>query len=154
VGPDRIINLAQTIAQTVTSLLDRQSHSNNNYKTKLLNVKATGTITNGVLSNNDLLADAAYIKITGKGYVYLTTKTIHYKIILADKNKDNNSNINIPIILTGNLYSPSYSVDVTELLQSKLFESLIKHNIKNLDDIGKRLHLDKELKKLDKILNF
>ncbi|MBP9721918.1 MAG: AsmA family protein [Gammaproteobacteria bacterium] len=134
VSPDRIINLAKS----ALSLLTKHPSLVNDDKTKLLDMEATGKITQGILYNNDLLADTPLLKATGKGQINIPNHTINYTVFLTDKS--NKANLNIPIVLTGDLFEPNYDVNVAALLNSDLFKSILRKNIKSLP---KNLMLDK-----------
>lgn len=109
--------------------------------TGFADLSATGVITNGVFSNNDLLAQSDLMKVTGKGSADLATQTIDYllTVYLTDRvGREESSGL----VALGNKAIP-YRVKgtFTELEQSAAVGELIKSEIKNvlMDELQKKL---------------
>ncbi len=137
-NPLGIVNLATSI---LTNLIKPAHHNSElQERTKIVDLNATATITNGLLNNNDLLINAPLTKATGTGEINLVSKKINYRFVLADKN--DKTNFNIPILIKGHLDNPHFSLDAVALLNSDLFKSIIKKNV-NIKTINKNLKLDK-----------
>lgn len=133
--PDRIIDIAKS---ALSIFIKKPKDTTATDKTRLFSLNATGVISNGTLSNNDLIAVTPFLKATGQGRIYLPGPTINYRVTLSDNN--NKSNLDVPIILTGNLFEPNYDVDTAALLNSNLFKTILR---KNLKSINNKLLLDK-----------
>lgn len=104
-------------------------------------LNATGVISNGVFTNNDLLAQSDLMKVTGKGTADLATQKIDYllTVYLTDRvGRDKDSGL----VALGNRAIP-YRVKgtFTDLEQSAAIGELIKAEIKNvlMDELQKKL---------------
>ncbi|HHJ20633.1 MAG TPA: AsmA family protein [Gammaproteobacteria bacterium] len=69
--------------------------------TKFSSLTATGTITNGIVNNQDLTITAPVFHITGKGRVNLPEKTINYTLSLSEKLKQGKKQLAIPLQIKG-----------------------------------------------------
>ena len=102
---------------------------------------ASGTLTNGVFKNDDLLAESDLMKVTGKGRVDLVNEQIDYLLTvhLTDRiERDQETGL----VALGNTPIP-YRIrgKFTELEQSAVLEELIKAKAKEvlLDEVQKQL---------------
>ncbi len=106
-------------------------------------IKGTATIKNGLLKNDDLLAESSKVRVVGNGTANLATNALDYTIdarLLKPKEKDKFKGIPLAIKITGTFDEPSYKLDL---------ESMVKAKYK--DKIDKVID-DKVLKKLDEKL--
>jgi len=111
-------------------------------------VRASGPVTDGVFSNDDLFAELPFMQLTGKGSVNLVEATVDYRMnarvfekpefvgedVTADELKDL-SKTRIPIRITGPIADPSVQPDVEKLLQDRAkeeVEDLLKDKLKDL----------------------
>lgn len=121
-------------------------------RTEFSSVSATGNVTNGVLSNQDFLADLPFLRITGRGEVNLVNATINYmmdaKVLdkpelargLTQAEIDDFTSVVIPLKVTGPLSSPSILPDVEGLLRREVEKQIDKKK----DELTNRL-MDKLL---------
>lgn len=69
--------------------------------TKFSSLTATGTMTNGIVSNQDLAITAPVFHTTGKGSMNLPDKTINYTLSLSEKLKPGKKQLAIPLQIKG-----------------------------------------------------
>lgn len=94
-------------------------------KTSFNEVSATYQIRNGTVSSKNILIDGDQIKANGGGTINLPNETINLKILATYTPK---SQWQIPILITGNLFSPTVRPD-TGALTKQLFKSKIQQDI-------------------------
>lgn len=103
--------------------------------TSFANLSASGIITNGVFTNDDLLAESELMKVTGKGTVNLNTEQINYllTIFLArnlerDEEKDlvKMSDTPIPYKVVGTFDKIEQSAAMEEILKAGAVKLLSK----------------------------
>ncbi len=121
-------------------------------RTEFTSITATGTVTDGIFTNNDLLAELPFVRVTGGGEVDLGARELDYSVqarilrepeFMSSASEDEINDFTealIPIRITGPLASPSFSPDIegmfrqeveqaieekTEELKRELFESLL-----------------------------
>ena len=101
--------------------------------TQFSKLTATGTLTNGILNNTDLLAVSPSLKVTGKGQVDLSRAWVNYRLeadvetALREIDTQNSADLRgmtLPIHLQGDLNTlkvPSANaIDISNLLRSAL----------------------------------
>ena len=116
-------------------------------KTKFSSVTATGVVTDGVMQNNDLVADLPFMQLTGKGSVDIPQATVDYNLRARVYKKpealegatqeeiDDLTKTVIPLTITGSLTSPKVRPDVEALLRQRVEEELedkLKDKLKDL----------------------
>ncbi len=116
-------------------------------QTDFSQIKGSGVITNGVLSNKDLEALSPFLRVSGEGNINLVKETLDYtaKIFVVETSKGQGGHdlagleelerkkIGVPVRFTGPLNSPKWQVkwdqvlldSQKEELKSKLEEKLI-----------------------------
>jgi len=101
-------------------------------RTQFSQVRASGPVKNGVFTNNDLLAELPFMRITGKGSVNLVEATLDYQMsakvinnpefvgddITADELKDFTKMV-VPIRVSGSLTAPKIRPDIGKMLQEQ-----------------------------------
>ena len=106
---------------------------------------ASGTLTNGVFVNNDLLAESDLMKVTGKGKVDLVTEQVDYllTVYLTDRiERDQDTglvalgNMSIPYHVKGNFAELQQSASIGELAKAKAEEVLLESLEKQFDSGG------------------
>lgn len=115
-------------------------------RTPFSRVSATGKITNGVMRNDDFVADMPFMRMSGAGTVDLTTSDVNYSLSgrvfdrpeyvegaseteIADLTK-----AVIPLRITGKTYEPKIGVDVEALLTEQVKEDLKNRLLEKLTD--------------------
>jgi AsmA protein len=98
----------------------------NNDKTNFGTLTGTATIKNGVITNNDLFADAPRFATRGTGTINLVSQKIDYTLQTTVKQrtsdqKDDVANlygVALPVIIKGNLENPSIRLDSSALAKA------------------------------------
>ena len=114
------VNLEYQLAQA-KALLDKKTapvkpKSNN---TPFANLTSNYSISNGILKNNDLQITNDHFIAKGSGQLNLPQSTINYEVNILTKN-DDLKGYQIPIRITGVLYSPTIQLDTQNILQQVL----------------------------------
>jgi AsmA protein len=118
-------------------------------RTEFSAVTATGKVTDGIFSNNDLLAELPFMRLTGNGSVDIPAATVNYSLSArvfnkpelktgasADELADFTKAV-IPLKITGPLAAPAIRVDVEALLKKEVEKKVT-------DELMKLLGKDKE----------
>lgn len=119
-------------------------------RTNFSSVTATGVVTDGVMRNDDFVADLTFMQLTGRGDVDIGAGTVDYDLRakvydtpealeLATQEEINDfKKAEIPLEVTGSLTSPKIRPDVEALLLQQV-EDEIKDKIEDkLKDLFKR----------------
>ena len=127
--------------------------NNNNDQTLFSQITGTATLVNGVISNNDLLADASRIRINGKGTADLNTEQLDYKLnakliktaaTAVAPAQFHDTPINMTV--AGTFSKPTYTLDVAALLTDKNKAKIEEFIDKNQEKINKLADkIDKKL---------
>lgn len=122
-------------------------------QTNFSEIKGTATINKGLLQNDDLIANTAKLRSTGKGSVNLNTEGVDYNMFIkmlktaaTATTPEQMHDTPIGIHLGGTLSKPTYTLDVAALLTDKN-----KAKIEHFLDKNK-VKIDKLMDKLDKKL--
>lgn len=116
-------------------------------RTKFTSVTATGVVTDGIMRNDDLVADLPFMQLTGEGDVDLPAGTVDYDLrarvfakpeamrgATAEEIEDLTKTI-IPLEITGPLTAPKVRPDIEELLRQRVEEE-VKDMLKDkLEDL-------------------
>ena len=107
-------------------------------------IKGSAKITNGLVSNKDLYAEASKLRVNGKGTANLVSEkidyTIHAKLLKKAATETQAEKIKgIPIVINigGSLSKPSYTLDLVAMLTEKNKEKINKKKdelLKKLDE--------------------
>lgn len=145
------LQILQTI-RLAKALLDNKAPapSSTEQPTGFASLTASGTLTNGVFKNSDLLAASDLMKITGKGSVDLVREEVDYllTIYLTDRIEREQEtglvelgNMPIPYRIQGSFTELQQSAAMEELVKAKakevLFEALEKQLDTGTDEKGK-----------------
>ena len=107
-------------------------------RTEFTAVRASGTVTDGVFSSDDLLAELPFLRLTGNGSVNLAEGKVDYSMqarVLAQPefidaaNKTELADFSeavIPLRITGPLASPSIRPDIEAMLRAELRRAVEK----------------------------
>jgi AsmA protein len=113
-------------------------------------IKGNAQIRNGVVYNNDLLAQSSKIQINGGGTANLATEALKYKIITkvlkhsaTDTRKEKIKGIPLAIKIGGDFSKPSYTLDIETMVKAKYQDKIDKVINKNKDKLFDKL--DKKL---------
>jgi len=118
-------------------------------RTKFSSVSATGVVTDGIMRNDDLVAELPFMQLTGKGDVDIPAGTVDYSLnarvfrkpeALEDATEEEVEDFTkteIPLKITGPIASPKVSPDVEALLRQRVeeeIEEVLKDKLKGLFD--------------------
>jgi AsmA protein len=105
-------------------------------RTKFSSVTATGVVKEGVMRNEDLLAELPFMRLSGRGDVDLAAATVDYDLTarvlerpealqdVSEEELDDFTEAVIPLKITGPLSSPSVKPDIGKLLQKRVEEEV------------------------------
>lgn len=142
------LQILQTI-RLAKALLDKESltQSATTQPTGFATLTASGKLTNGVFTNNDLLAASDLMKVTGKGYVDFVKEQIDYllTINLTDRiERDKKTglvdlgNTPIPYRVRGDFQELEQSAAIEELLKAQAKDALLNVLQKQLNTGGEK----------------
>lgn len=96
-----------------------------NEQTLFSDISGTATVTNGLIQNNDLVAQSSNLHVDGKGSLNLNSEALDYKVDAKLLNAEaataeaDRVKAAVVINIAGTLSQPSYSIDVESLLTDK-----------------------------------
>lgn len=142
------LQILQTI-RLAKALLDKESLTQNaaTQPTGFATLTASGKLTNGVFSNNDLLAASDLMKVTGKGHVDFVKEQIDYllTINLTDRiERDKETGLvdlgktPIPYRVRGSFQELEQSAAIEELLKAQAKSALLNVLQKQLNKDGEK----------------
>ncbi len=146
----------QKIIDSAKGLLDGGTlpTKNKNDQTVFSIISGTAQIKNGVLSNNDLLAESSKVRVKGKGTVNISNEALKFNVnsrvikrTATDTKAEKIRGIPVIINVGGTLSKPTYQLDIIAMAAEKYKHKIEKEKqklIKKLDD--------KVFKKLDEKL--
>ena len=152
-GAVKGFNLAQVIRETKAKYKGEPlPASDEPVQTDFSEVSGSGTITKGVLSNQDLLAKSPYLRMDGAGSINLVDESLDYtvKAVIVNTEKGQGGEgleelkgVPVPVRLTGPYASPKFSVDwgriLTGIQKAKLEEKVEKEKGKLEDKLQDKL---------------
>ena len=114
-------------------------------RTRFSSVSASGIVTDGVMRNDDLVAELPFMRLNGSGNVDLAAATVNYSLVarvlerpdglqgVTAEELDDFTEAVIPLKITGPVASPSVKPDIEKLvkkqvekeLKEKLFDRLL-----------------------------
>ena len=112
-------------------------------RTEFTSVSATGTVTNGIFENNDLLAELPFLRLTGKGIVDLPASQVNYSVearvfdnpeLMAGISEAELADFTktvVPVKITGPLSAPSFRPDIEAVFRQQV-ESAIEEKKEEL----------------------
>ena len=144
-GVIRGFNLQKMIDNGKALLKGGQSPTENkNDQTIFSVISGTANIKKGLISNNDLYAEASKLRVNGKGTAHLVSERMDYtvnakllKTIATDTQPEKIDGIPVVIKVGGTFSKPSYTLDITAMLTEKNKEKINKKKdelLKKLDE--------------------
>jgi len=119
-------------------------------RTPFTSVTATGVVTDGIMSNDDFVADLPFMQLTGNGDVDLPAGTVDYALrarvfakpevmegATAEEIEDLTKTV-IPLKITGPMTAPKVRPDVEELLRKRVEEEVKEKLQDKLQDLFRR----------------
>lgn len=120
-------------------------------RTEFTSVIASGTVTDGLFRNEDLLAELPFLQVTGKGTVDLVEATMDYGLqarvlerpeFVSGANEAELSDFTqavIPLRITGPLSSPSVRPDIGDMLKAEVKKAVEEKKDELRDRLRQRL---------------
>lgn len=139
--------------QSASALLKRQIPPGHTgpQRTPFNALQASATLDKGVLRNNDLQIETDFLKVHGGGTLEVVTEAVNYRLVAALYKvppPDSRSTggdlaalkaVEVPVIVTGTLASPSVRPDVEALAKGQLRQEVSKRVQKQAEDLKKKL---------------
>lgn len=123
-GAIRGINIAE-LSRKVFAAATTGWESGGAQSTDFSELSGSFTITNGVLTNNDLKMLSPLVRITGKGTVSMPAQTLNYRIepklaatLEGQGGTDDVKGIEVPIIISGPWSNPSFTPDLAAIINN------------------------------------
>jgi len=134
-------NLAQAIRQATG-----QAVSDEPQKTDFAELKGSGVIKQGVVTNNDFYMASPVLRVTGKGKVDLVKEKVNYllttkvvKSLQGQGGPNDLKGVAIPVRISGNLNDPSFMVDLEAALKANAEQKIEEKKQELLDKAGERI---------------
>lgn len=135
------VNLAQMVRAAKSAITQQQNVAE---KTDFAELGGTFTITNGVVSNQDLGMKAPALRLSGAGTVNLPKMWVNYRLLpelvasLKGQGGKDKAGITVPIIVEGPLTKPTYRPDLEGMLKDALTNpEKTKETVKQVEGIVK-----------------
>jgi len=105
-------------------------------RTSFSSVSASGVVTDGVMRNDDLVAELPFMRLSGSGNVDLAAATVNYSLVarvlekpdglegVTDEELADFTEAVIPLKITGPIASPSVKPDIEKLLKKQVEKEL------------------------------
>ncbi len=117
-------------------LLKKQMPTGNNtHQTSFGDLTGTATITNGLVSNNDLLVQSPELTVTGKGTADLVSEQLNYEMNIQRVSNGAPQGPDIPLIIKGTFNHPVIKPDISEILKSQVAKQLEQQVTKKLENV-------------------
>ncbi|MBU2677568.1 MAG: AsmA family protein [Gammaproteobacteria bacterium] len=119
-------------------------------RTRFSSVRATGVVTNGVMRNDDLMAELPFMQMSGRGDVDLAAATVNYSLTarvlerpeslqnMTEAELKDFTRAVIPLKITGPITSPSVKPDVQALLRKRVEDEIKERVVDRLLGGGKK----------------
>ncbi|WP_293649337.1 AsmA family protein [Thiolapillus sp.] len=134
-------NLAQAIRQATG-----QAVSDEPQKTDFAELKGSGVIRQGVVTNNDFYMASPVLRVTGKGKVNLVKEKVNYllttkvvKSLQGQGGANDLKGVAIPVRISGNLNDPSFMVDLEAALKANAEHKIEEKKQELLDKAGESI---------------
>ncbi|WOF73218.1 AsmA family protein [Parvibaculaceae bacterium PLY_AMNH_Bact1] len=123
-GAIRGINIAQ-LSRNVFAAATSGWESGGAQSTDFSELGGTFTITNGVLTNNDLKMLSPLVRVTGKGTVSMPPQTLNYRVepklaatLEGQGGSGDVKGIEVPIVISGPWSNPSFTPDLAAIISN------------------------------------
>jgi AsmA protein len=127
-GSIKGINLAAMVRNVTSAFTGASKEAE---KTDFAELGGTFTITNGIVSNQDLAMKSPLLRVEGKGTVELPPRTVHYRIdpkavasLEGQGGKSDATGIGVPVIVEGPWDNLSYRPDLEALVKGQATKAI------------------------------
>jgi AsmA protein len=130
-------------------------------RTEFSDVSLSGTVANGVMESNDLLAELPFLRLTGRGKASFVDGSVDYRLdarvvekpefrgqATEEEIKDF-TKVVVPIKVSGQLASPSIQPDIEGLAKQRIEQEIKQETDKLKDRLLDKLFKDKQDKEED-----
>lgn len=147
-GAYKGFNLAHTIRQAQAAVSGKGIPDNAPQQTDFAELRASGLIKQGVVSNRDLYLASPVLRVKGEGKVDLVKERVNYLVTArvvdtlkgqGAKDYENLRGVAIPVRIKGDLGSPSPSVDIEAALKANAEQQLEQEKQKWQEKATKKL---------------
>ena len=129
--------------------------NNETRKTDFSELKASFTIANGVVSNEDLTMKSPALRVAGAGTISVPAKTINYKLtptivgtFKGQGGRDDATGVAVPLLITGPWNAPKITPDVGGLLEEGLKNpAAMQEKVKAISEQFKQVNSPKDIGK-------
>ena len=119
------INIPQQIRVIKAKFTGEQAPTSTDKKTDFTNLTGSFTLENGIFENSNLNLDAPVIDIKGQGNANLVKQSLDYNLAIKIHEKNNPlKGIDIPLIISGPLDAPRFTIDTDSLFKEKAKKEL------------------------------
>ena len=120
-------------------------------RTEFTSVSATGTVTDGIFENNDLLIKLPFLQLTGSGIIDLPAAEVNYSIearvfdnpeLMAGVSEAELADFTktvVPVKITGPLSAPSIRPDIEAVFRQQVEVAIEEQKEKLVDSLFKKL---------------
>lgn len=145
------INIGQFLRNAKQGFLFKSGSESTDFS----ELKASFTITTGVLHNDDLAMKSPALRVSGAGSANLPNRTLNYRLVptlaatsKGQGGKDAVGGLTVPLVITGSWSNPSVMPDLAGALKEGLNDpEALKENVKGLKDGIKNFNSPKDLKR-------
>ncbi len=147
-GAIKGVNIPLMLRKANATLTGSPQPPNEPEKTDFTSLTGTAKILNGVVHNNDLLANSPFLRITGKGQVDLVKEQINYTVETTivttlqgqgGASLDKLKGVPIPVKVSGPLRDPGFKVDLGKVVTEQQKAKLKKKADKEKDKLKEKL---------------
>jgi len=159
-GSVKGVNIAALIRKAQAKIKGQPAPPEESNQTDFSSLRGTAKVTNGLVRNDDLIAQSPLLRITGKGEASLPAENIDYTLTTkfvgslegqGGKGMDELKGVSIPVHVGGNFSKPTYTPDLgaalSEAAKAKVEEKVEEQKQKLQKKLGDKVQ-DKLLKGL------
>jgi AsmA protein len=152
------VNIAAMVRNVGSAFLSAEA--NETRKTDFAELGGSFVITNGVLTNDDLLLQAPGLRVSGAGTLDLPARTVDYRIepkaaatLEGQAGQTEVAGVLVPVVVTGPFDDPSFKPDLAGLVEKaiedpKALKKEVKQQLDALGDSTKDINSVKDIKKV------
>ena len=151
------VNIAAMVRNVGSAFLSAEA--NETRKTDFAELAGSFVITNGVLTNDDLLLQAPALRISGSGTLDLPARIVDYRIepkaaatLEGQSGQTDVAGVLVPVVVTGPFDDPSFEPDLGSLVEKaiedpKALKKEVKQQLDALGDTTKDINSVKDIKR-------
>lgn len=132
-GTIKGLDLARNINTAMGQIDPRLAVHDSGDETAFTTLKATATVTNGVVSNRDLHLLAPLFQAFGKGTADLGTERVKYELVVANAPKPGETGVpkkTLPLLIEGPFHDLKYRLDLARVVEERARKQVEKEKQK------------------------